>query len=39
VDQWNQVGRIEIDENVLKIGEQDITCATGEDGKIHYVVS
>ena len=38
VDLWSPVGRIEIDKNVLKIGDQVITCATWA-GKIRYVVS
>jgi hypothetical protein len=38
VDLWSPVGRIEIDKNVLKIGDQVITCATWA-GKIRYAVS
>jgi hypothetical protein len=39
VDFWSPKGRIQIDANGLRIGEQHVTSSAGLDGKIRYYVA
>ena len=39
VDFWSPKGRIEIDANGLRIGEQFVTSSAGREGAIRYYIA